>query len=813
MTDIPNSFPAVIAALKFRDADREGLRKLDDSEWAQLLLFCDRMHLTIPLGRRCADQLPSFVRSRIDQNLADNAERFERIKLVYLQVASALHDVDADHVVLKGFAQWHGYAENARFRMQSDIDVFCQPESVFRARDALLALGYKSLDGLEDVSSDHLPPLVQENDWEWHGNSFDPEMPVSIDLHFRLWDEATTHFVLKGLDQFWLRRFEGHLDEFSFRALDPVDSLGYSALHTFRHLLYGGMNADQVYELAWFLHTNAENEQFWKNWRGLHDDSLRRLEAICFRLARDWFACRLPEAVEKEIEHLPSGVNRWCDECADSQIDQFLRPNKKALWLHLSLLESFRDRRAVLGLHLFPMRVPPLRAHWVQRTNPGDREPSPLRRYAKYFTYVVSRTAYHARALPPVLWHGIRLRWRTKDLGREFFVFLATSFLFNLGMSIFFLLYNLYLLDRGFKEGFLGLVTSAMGIGGITGTIPAGILAQRFGLRNTLALCVILVAIISALRSVVVSEAPLSGLAFLTGAATSIWAVSLPPAIAQLTSERSRPLGFSVVFSSSIAIGILGGLIGGHLPRWLTRLGSITPGASNKQMALLIASGICALAVFPALRLRFAPLPARKKMLFPHSPFLIRFLIAIGVWSLVTGAFTPFFNAYFSRYLRMPVERIGAIFSISQLSTMFAMLLAPIVFRKLGLASGIMFAQLATAVCLGWLAFGPSGLGAPIAYVAYTGFLWMAEPGVYGLLMNHMAPAEQSGASALNFLVVFGSQAIAAAAAGASLARFGYPTVLAVTGGVALAAAFIFRLLLDKDSFPLLRRSRADIGL
>jgi hypothetical protein len=810
MMHIPRSFPAVIAALKFRNPNRESLRKLDDSEWAQLLLFCDRMHLTISLGRTCSDYLPNSVRSRIDQNLVDNAKRFERIKLAYLEVAGASRDVQVDHVVLKGFAQWPGHAENAQLRMQSDIDVFCQPESVSRARDAVLALGYKSLDGLEDVSSDHLPPLIRETNWEWHGNSFDPEMPVSIDFHFRLWDETNTHLVLRGLDQFWVRRIEGRLDDFSFPALDPVDSLGYSALHMFRHLLYGGMHAHQVYELAWFLHTNAENEQFWKNWQELHDDSLRRLEAICFRLAGDLFACQLPQAVEKEIEHLPSGVLRWCDECADSQIDLFFRPNKKALWLHLSLLESIRDRRDVLRQHLFPVRVPPIRAHWVQRPIPGDRERTPLKLYARHFGYVISRTAYHARSLPPALWHGMRLRWSKKVLGREFFIFLATSFLFNLGMSIFFLLYNLYLLDRGFKENFLGLVASSMGIGGITGTIPAGILAQRFGLRNTLALCVTLVAIVSALRSVVVSEAPLLGLAFLTGAATSIWAVSLPPAIAQLTSERSRPLGFSVIFSSSIAIGILGGLIGGHLPRWLTQ---IAPGASTKQLALLIASGICALAAFPALRLKFAALPARKKMFFPHSPFLIRFLIAIGVWSLVTGAFTPFFNAYFARYLRMPVEQIGAIFSVSQLSTMFAMLLAPIVFRKFGLASGIMFAQLATAVCLGWLAFGPSGLGAPMAYAAYTGFLWMTEPGIYGLLMNHMAPAEQSGASALNFLVVFGSQAIAAAAAGASLARFGYPTVLAVTGGVAVVAAFMFRLLLDKDSFPLLRRSRAGINL
>ena len=185
-------------------------------------------------------------------------------------------------MVLKGFAQWPDFAEAPQLRMQSDIDVFCHPHSVLRAREAILALGYKSLDGLDHVASDHLPPLIRNAEWEWRGNSFDPEMPVSIELHYRFWDEASTRIPLKGLDQFWARRREGHWGEFAFPTLDPMDTLGYSALHMFRHLLYGGMYAHQVYELAWFLHTNAENKSFWNDWRELHDDTLRRIRSNQF---------------------------------------------------------------------------------------------------------------------------------------------------------------------------------------------------------------------------------------------------------------------------------------------------------------------------------------------------------------------------------------------------------------------------------------------------------------------------------------------------------------------------------------------------
>ena len=69
------------------------------------------------------------------------------------------------------------------------------------------------------------------------------------------------------------------------------------------------------------------------------------------------------------------------------------------------------------------------------------------------------------------------------------------------GLFIFFLLYNLYLLQLGFREDFLGLVASAMTGGSIAGSLLAALAIRRFGLRNTLAGCFVSVACIAALRS------------------------------------------------------------------------------------------------------------------------------------------------------------------------------------------------------------------------------------------------------------------------------------------------------------------------
>jgi len=126
----------------------------------------------------------------------------------------------------------------------------------------------------------------------------------------------------------------------------------------------------------------------------------------------------------------------------------------------------------------------------------------------------------------------------------------------------------------------------------------------------------------------------------------------------------------------------------------------------------------------------------------------------------------------------------------------FGVLAAPFLFRKLGLVSGIASTQLAAAVLLGLLAATSGPLSAAIVYVSYTGFLWMSEPGLFTLLMDRVAPGEQTGASSLNFLVISASQAIAVAMTGSAFLRTGYPVSLAAIAALAAISAGSFWLLL-----------------
>ena len=798
MPKIPPHFTAMLQALRFRAAPLEALRGLTQSEWKDLLSRRESVRLTVLLSQVCGeDVLPKWVRSQIDRSLLSNAERFEHIKAVYSDLANAFGETGAEHVVLNGFARWPGYVEHPRFRWQSGIEFYCPPESVLLVRDAFSRLGYETSDRSVYLRATPSPAMAEKRDGERRGNLYDPDIPVTFELRGYFWDATAARFAPTGLDQFWFRRVERRFENINFSALEPIDNLAYAGLNLLQELIRGKLSTCEVYELARFLHTNADNEPFWRTWRESHDNSLRCLEAISFRLAVAWFACRLGKEVEEEIHHLPGPVETWFQNFAASPLALSFRSNKDALWLHLALLESFRDRRAVLFQGLFRARIPPAEEPDSQNIARDEQtSPSrPLPRPTRYVAQLTSRVAHQASMLPTTLWHGLRWWWSMKELGTQFWIYFAASFFFDFGMFIFFFLYNLYLLDCGFKENFVGLATSASALGGIVGTIPSGMMARRFGLRRTLVFSFAFVPVLSALRVLFVSGTPQLCLSFLVGAVGIISAVCAAPALAQMTNQRNRAFAFSFVASTLIGIGVLGGLVGSRLPGWLEGSEPSATPAHLKQLALLTACGIMALAIWPAARLRFAPTPAPERKRYRMSPFLLRYLPAMGVWSLVAGAFSPFFNVYFSKHWQMPLEQIGVVFSCSQVSQVLAIFFAPAIFRKCGLVTGIVYMQIATAVALGLLGAVRGARGAAVVFTGYMAVQWMSQPGMDTLLMGEVVPSGRSGASALNILVMSVAGAVAAVAAGASFARFGYPAVLYVTSAVALVAAGMFQWL------------------
>jgi Uncharacterised nucleotidyltransferase len=203
---IPREATALMAALQVRGSSTALLRQLSDDDWMSLIGFCELAHLTLPLARVPTEGFPTWVADRLETNAAYNALRFERVKRTYREAADALNRAGVDHVVIKGFTQVPDYVEEPRWRAQSDLDLFCPSEMIEPARLALEGLGYKPEQRSDYRRADHIPTLVRPGPWRWRGNHFDPEMPLSIELHFCLWNDAASMFSIPEVTEFWGRR-------------------------------------------------------------------------------------------------------------------------------------------------------------------------------------------------------------------------------------------------------------------------------------------------------------------------------------------------------------------------------------------------------------------------------------------------------------------------------------------------------------------------------------------------------------------------------------------------------------------------------
>ena len=120
-------------------------------------------------------------------------------------------------------------------------------------------------------------------------------------------------------------------------------------------------------------------------------------------------------------------------------------------------------------------------------------------------------------------------------------------------------------------------------------------------------------------RALFVSHPALLALV-LGGLVTIVWAVAISPAIANLTSEESRPFGFSVVFSSAIGVGILASQAAGRLPGLLKHFGHLAADVHARQLALLIGCAIVSLGLVPLWRLEFRESMVAEKRSYPRPP-------------------------------------------------------------------------------------------------------------------------------------------------------------------------------------------------
>jgi hypothetical protein len=202
----PATLLGVVRSLHLQEDCRAELRRIDLVEWPALLNLTDHARITLPLGIRCREFVPDSVQTRIDRNLASNAIRYERLFAEYQKIAGALRERGIDFVLLKGLSQMAPfYVSDPHHRPQYDIDLYCPHQLLESAFDTMVCAGFSPVKPRRKCT-DHFPPMMRMSNWKWRGDYYDPELPLTVELHFRFWDPETERLPAPWVEDFWRRR-------------------------------------------------------------------------------------------------------------------------------------------------------------------------------------------------------------------------------------------------------------------------------------------------------------------------------------------------------------------------------------------------------------------------------------------------------------------------------------------------------------------------------------------------------------------------------------------------------------------------------
>ncbi len=291
----------------------------------------------------------------------------------------------------------------------------------------------------------------------------------------------------------------------------------------------------------------------------------------------------------------------------------------------------------------------------------------------------------------------------------------------GLSVSIWRLLFFLYLLAAGHDTLFVAQLASINWIAHGLAVIPSGILSDLFGRRR-----VFLVSyagnVLGTTGLILVHDpATLLALAAVQGLFEGGHAIVGPPFMVEQSRPAERVHLFSIAGFLTVGGASLGNLLAGALP---LAFGSLL-GLGAEHAGPLRASLFCVLPLMLAsalpiylIRESWQPIDIRRwwKSLESYGPISMLALTEGGA-GLALGMTAPFFNVFFARELGASTSAIGIIFGAGSIITAFATLLAPLVVRRLGRVRTVAFLKFLGVPFLVLIALAPGVVAAGIVYV------------------------------------------------------------------------------------------------
>ena len=332
-------------------------------------------------------------------------------------------------------------------------------------------------------------------------------------------------------------------------------------------------------------------------------------------------------------------------------------------------------------------------------------------------------------------------------------VFLSASILNGLGNGMVNVVFQLYLATMGFESKALGMMTMMNALGTAIVTIPAGVLADRYGKKRIMIVGFVLT--ISAISLVLTARTGEMFMAafFLIGLSNATFVV-ITPLYSSFFEDSDMDRAFGIYGFLNIVSMSLGSLIG-HLPPIMVNSYGFSFQSSYWTVIALGALLITLQTPLYLLSLRGVDGPSGNggfKITLKSKGVVAKFFIIYFISVLGTSTFFSLFPFYVNKKFGVKSDALGTLFFLSNFVSAGANAVSPRLSKRLGtLRSIVLTIALATPFYF-LIPLSTSFTMVSAAYILRLGFRYVADPLATSLYMRLISKDEKSTANSMRMM-------------------------------------------------------------
>ncbi len=339
-------------------------------------------------------------------------------------------------------------------------------------------------------------------------------------------------------------------------------------------------------------------------------------------------------------------------------------------------------------------------------------------------------------------------------------LFLLAALVNGVGNGIFNVVFQLYLQSMGIGVASIGSIFMMNAIGAFLLTIPAGMLADRYGRKKIIYLgfLVVVVAMPLALTTrnvgILMFSFLLIGLSNATGALIS-------PVYASFFENGDMDRAFGLNFCLNIVAMSAGNLFG-HIPPRLVGGHGLSQQSAYWAVAAMGMAFFFAQMPFYALSLRGYEDPARSGNGFSlrSRKVVAKFGLVAALMSLGGGVLFSLFPLYVKLKFGMESDALGNLFFLSNFVSAAASIAAPRVSRRMGALNSILLALGLVTLFYFMIPSAPSFALLTVVYIFRVGLVNMSSPLISSQFMQMVNQEELGTANSLRMTAMNGGQMV-----------------------------------------------------